>query len=317
VITEKDAQRQIEEVEEKNKDKLYEKKSEKEDREQEKKAAGGADNELKRYTLNQRAFSNGLKWWKKSFALKVSKQDFNVLLKLKACGNSGCFVRRKFLKVVKISDANLEKFATEKLSKFKNKDSVKSMDADEIMDSLALLKEQGKSKKRTCKADACEIKDKSGKKVDASVVKAKNDAKKAKAAEFKKEYEAKVAKAKAEGKTLAPLTCAKGNDETGASVECSGAGTCTMGKKSGKGRCACNTGFAGRACQFTEQEKEEHKTAKKNAIQKMKDDAASGKIQNSKGQKDFLNSVLAENDDEVEMDSEVADELMNSQKSYA
>lgn len=66
------------------------------------------------------------------------------------------------------------------------------MDADEIMDSLSLLKEQGKSKKRSCKADACEKKDKTGKVMDAKTVKAKDDAKKAKAAEFKKEYEAKV-----------------------------------------------------------------------------------------------------------------------------
>lgn len=85
-----------------------------------------------------------------------------------------------------------------------------------------------------------------------------------------------------------------------------------MGKKSGKGRCSCLTGFAGRACQFTEQEKEEHKQAKKNAIEKMKSDAASGKLLNAKGQKDFLKSVLADNDDEVDLDPEVADELVRS-----
>jgi len=90
-----------------------------------------------------------------------------------------------------------------------------------------------------------------------------------------------------------------------------------MGKKSGKGRCSCLTGFTGRACQFTPQEWEEQKTAKKNAIDKMKSDAASGKIQNAKGQKDFLKSVLADNDDEVDLDPEVADELVRSQKSYA
>jgi len=317
VITEKDAERQIKDVEDKNKNKLYKKVSEEEDRKKEKQAAGGADNELKRYKLSKRDFANGKNWWKKQFALKVSKQDFNVLLKLKACGKQGCFVRRKFLKVVKISDANLEKFAKEKLSKFKTKDAVKNMDADEIMDSLSLLKEQGKSKKRSCKADACEKKDKSGKKIDAKEVQRKDNAKKARAAELKKEYEAKVAQAKAEGKTLAPLSCPKGQDETGASVECSGAGDCTMGKKSGKGRCSCWTGFAGRACQFTEQEKEEHKQAKKNAILKMKEDAAAGKLVNAKAQKDFLKSVLADNDDEVDLDPEVADELVRSQKSYA
>lgn len=90
-----------------------------------------------------------------------------------------------------------------------------------------------------------------------------------------------------------------------------------MGKKSGKGRCACDYGFAGRACQLTEQEKDEHKQAKKNAIEKMKSDAKSGKIQNHKGQKDFLKSVLADNDDEVDLDPEVADELVKSQLSYA
>jgi len=193
VVTEADAKRQIEDMEEKNKNKLYEKKSEEEDRKKEKEAAGGADNELKRFKLSAREFTSGKNWWKKQFALKVSKEDFNVLLKLKACGTSGCFVRRKFLKVVKISDANLEKFAKEKLGKFKNKDSVKNMDADEIMDSLALLKEQGKSKKRTCAANACEKKDKDGKVIDKAEVEKKDAAKKAKAAEFKKEYEAKKA----------------------------------------------------------------------------------------------------------------------------
>merc|ERR1712110_1154033 len=99
---------------------------------------------------------------------------------------------------------------------FKNKDSVKSMDADEIMDSLALLKTQGKEKKRECKRGACEIKDKSGKKVDAKEVTKKNDLRKAKAAELKKEWEKKEAEAKASGKTLAKLSCPKGKDETGA-----------------------------------------------------------------------------------------------------
>jgi len=318
VITEKDAKRQIEDVEAKNANKLYKKKSEAEERKEEKKAAGGADNELKRFRIAKSQFANGLKWWKKSFALKPSKQDFNVLLKLKACGNSGCFVKRKFLKVVKLSDANLEKFAAEKLTKFKSKDSVKTMDADEIADSLALLKEQGKSKKKTCKRGACEIKDKTGKKVDTAEVAKKDAARKAKAAEFKKEYEKKVADAKASGKAApAALVCPKGKDDTGADVECSGFGVCTMGKKSGKARCACDFGFAGRACQFSEQEKEEQKSAKKNAISKMKEDAKAGKINSAKGQKDFLNSLLEDNDDEVDLDPEVADELVKSQKSYA
>lgn len=122
VITEKDAQRQIQDMENKNKNKLYKKGSEEEDRKKEQKASGGADQVLKRFKIGSGEFKNGLNWWKKSFALKVSKQDFNVLLKLKACGSTGCFVRRKFLKVVKISDENLEKFANEKIGKFKNKD---------------------------------------------------------------------------------------------------------------------------------------------------------------------------------------------------
>jgi len=55
------------------------------------------------------------------------------------------------------------------------------MDADEIMDSLALLKDDMKNKKRTCAKGACEIKDKSGKKVDTKEVAAKNANRKAKA----------------------------------------------------------------------------------------------------------------------------------------
>jgi hypothetical protein len=94
VITEKDAKKQIEDVENKNKNKLYTKKSEKEQQKQEKQAAGGDDQVLKQFAIRKSAFTNGLKWWKKAFALRPSKQDFNVLLKLQACGNSGCFVRR-------------------------------------------------------------------------------------------------------------------------------------------------------------------------------------------------------------------------------
>lgn len=59
------------------------------------------------------------------------------------------------------------------------------------------------------------------------------------------------------------------------------------------------------------------KESRKNAISKMKEDAAAGKIQNHKAQKDFLTSVLADNDDEVDIDPEVADSLVESQKSYA
>jgi len=49
----------------------------------------------------------------------------------------------------------------------------------------------------------------------------------------------------------------------------------------------------------------------------MKEDAKKGKIQNAKAQKDFLKSMLADNDDEVDLDPEVADALVESQKSYA
>jgi len=211
----------------------------------------------------------------------------------------------------------LEKFAKEKLTKFKSASAVKSMDADEIMDSLALLKEQGKSKKRTCKRGACEIKDKDGKKVDAKKVKEINDLRKKKAEASKKEWEEKVKKAKASGKTLKKLECKKGKDDTGALVECSGVGICTYGKRSGKPQCACDKGFVGFACQMSEADKAEHVKAKKNAIDKMKADAKKGKIPSAKAQKDFLKSVLAENDDDVDMDPEVADDLMRSQKEYA
>lgn len=49
----------------------------------------------------------------------------------------------------------------------------------------------------------------------------------------------------------------------------------------------------------------------------MKEDAKKGKIQNAKQQKDFLKSMLADNDDEVDLDPEVADALVESQKQYA
>lgn len=48
----------------------------------------------------------------------------------------------------------------------------------------------------------------------------------------------------------------------------------------------------------------------------MKDDAAKGKILGHKGQKDFLKSVLADSDDEVDMDTETAEALVESQLSY-
>jgi hypothetical protein len=316
VITEKDAKKQIEDVEAATKNKVYKKKSETEKRSQEKKAAGGDDNILKRFTLSKRTFANGLKWWKKDFALKVSRQDYNILLKMEACGKSGCQVRRKFLKVGKISDAGLEKEAKAKLDKFKNFDAVKDLDADEIMDSLALLKEQKKSKKRTCARGACEIKDKSGKKVDKSVVDAKNKLIKEKAEAYKKEWEKKEKEYKAAGKTLAKLSCPKGKTEAGVDAECSGVGLCTMGKKSGKSRCACDYGFTGRACQMDVLEAEQFKSSQKNAINKMKEDAKKGKIQNHKAQKDFLKSVLSDNDDEVDMDKDTAEALVESQLSF-
>lgn len=68
---------------------------------------------------------------------------------------------------------------------------------------------------------------------------------------------------------------------------------------------------------MSEQEKEEMKVARKGAMSKMQEDAKKGKIQNAKGQKDFLASVLADNDDEVELDAETADELVKSQKAFA
>merc|ERR1712151_610539 len=164
---------------------------------------------------------------------------------------------------------------------------------------------------------ACEIKDKTGKKVDKKEVDAKNKLRQDKAAKLKKEWEAKEKAAKASGKTFAKLACPKGKDDTGALVECSGFGICTMGKKSGKPRCACDYGFTGFACQMDEAEKEEMKNAQKNAIEKMKGDFKKGKIQNHKQQKDFLKSILADNDDEADMDPEVADSLVESQKAYA
>jgi len=45
-------------------------------------------------------------------------------------------------------------------------------------------------------------------------------------------------------------------------------------------------------------------------MSKMQEDAKNGKIQNAKGQKDFLASVLADNDDDVELDEETAEALV-------
>lgn len=59
------------------------------------------------------------------------------------------------------------------------------------------------------------------------------------------------------------------------------------------------------------------KTARKAAVEKMKEDAKSGKIANHKDHKDFLKSVLADNDDEVDLDPETADALVDTQKTYA
>merc|ERR1711981_770497 len=46
-------------------------------------------------------------------------------------------------------------------------------------------------------------------------------------------------------------------------------------------------------------------------------DAKKGKIMSGKAQKDFLKSILADDDDEVDMDPEVADALVESQMNYA
>jgi len=316
-VTAKNAKADIEEMEKENKKKMFKPKSEDEKKKEMKSAAGGDDNILKVFKLHSKEFEKGLNWWKKGFALKISKEDYNVLLKLEACGASGCFVRTKYLKATKLSDANRDKYAKEALAKFKTKGNLDAMDKDEITDSLAMMKEQNNNKQRTCKRGACEIKDATGKKVEKKEVDAKNKVRQEKAAKLKKEWEAKEKEAKAKGKVVAVLKCPSGKDDTGKKVECSGVGICTMGKSSGKGRCACDFGFEGAACQLSAAEKAEMKTARKNAIEKMKKDAAAGKLASHKQQKDFLKSMLADNDDEVDMDPEVAEDLMKSQKSYA
>merc|ERR1712151_807049 len=113
VITQKDAKKQIEDLEKENKKKMFKKKGEEEKKKEMKSAAGGDDNILKVFKLSSRDFEKGMNWWKKGFALKASKEDYNVLLKLEACGVSGCFVRQKYLKATKLSDENREKLAKE------------------------------------------------------------------------------------------------------------------------------------------------------------------------------------------------------------
>lgn len=101
------------------------------------------------------------------------------------------------------------------------------MDKDEITDSLLMMKEEMKGKKKTCARGACEIKDKSGKKVDKTEIDKKNKQRQEKAAALKKDWEKKEKEAKASGKTLKKLACPKGKDNTGAAKECSGFGICT------------------------------------------------------------------------------------------
>lgn len=74
----------------------------------------------------------------------------------------------------------------------KDKNSVKTMDAEDISNSLALLKEEQAAKGKTaraCKRGACEVKDASGKTVDAKEVTAKNEFKAKKAAEAKAAFD--------------------------------------------------------------------------------------------------------------------------------
>jgi len=81
--------------------------------------------------------------------------------------------------------------------------------------------------------------------------------------------------------------------------------------KSGKSRCLCDKGWTGRACQMDEAEKEEMKQARVNAMKEMKEKMKTGKISNAKDQKEFMKSVLADNDDEVDIDPETADALVD------
>merc|ERR1712039_45689 len=159
-----------------------------EDKKEQKAAAGGDDNILKRFKISSKDFKNGLKWWTKKFAVKPSDKDFSVLLKLSACGKSGCFERNKFLSVGKLSEATRDVKAKEGMKKMKDKASMANMDKEEITNNLALLKEQGKGKKRSCARGACEVTDKSGKKIDAAVVEKENKERKEKADKAKAEW---------------------------------------------------------------------------------------------------------------------------------
>lgn len=69
---------------------------------------------------------------------------------------------------------------------------------------------------------------------------------------------------------------------------------------------------------MSEAEQAEMKTARVNALKSMKDKMKTGgKIGSAKEQKDFMNSILADNDDEVDLDPETADSLVETQKAYA
>jgi hypothetical protein len=117
-----------------------------------------------------------MKVWRKKFAIKPSKEDFNVLMKMKACGATGCFVKRRFLKVKKLSDAKRTEQANEDKEKLKkmDKNAMKNMDKEELRSSLNLLKEEGRNKKKTCKRGQCAVKDKSGNTIDPAVAEEKN-----------------------------------------------------------------------------------------------------------------------------------------------
>jgi hypothetical protein len=85
------------------------------------------------------------------------------------------FTIRKYLKVVKLSDNTRKEKAKEGVKKMKDAAQVKNMDAEELTDNLALLKEERKNKKPTCKRGECAVADKTGKALDTKEVKKKND----------------------------------------------------------------------------------------------------------------------------------------------
>lgn len=87
------------------------------------------------------------------------------------------FVKRKFLKVVKLSDNTRKEKSKEGVKKMRDKDAVKNMDPEEITGNLAMMKEERKNKKAGCKRDSCEAKDKTGKVIDTTEAKKKNDKK--------------------------------------------------------------------------------------------------------------------------------------------